>query len=222
MLGWKEFELEVMRDRADNVVIICSIENFDPMGIHTGDSHHRRAGPDPDRQGIPDHARRRHRRSSARSASRPAAPTSSSPSTPRTGAMVIIEMNPRVSRSSALASKATGLSHRQDRRQARRRLHARRNPQRHHPQDAGLLSSRPSTTWWSRCRAWPSRNSRATTTDSRTQMKSVGEAMAIGRTFKEALQKALRSLEERLVRLPLPGQCRIDPFTRPSLMDDVR
>ena len=58
LLGWKEFEMEVMRDRADNCVIICSIENFDPMGVHTGDSHHRRARADADRQGIPDHARR--------------------------------------------------------------------------------------------------------------------------------------------------------------------
>ena len=57
LLGWKEFEMEVMRDKADNCVIICSIENFDPMGVHTGDSHHRRAHPDADRQGIPDHAR---------------------------------------------------------------------------------------------------------------------------------------------------------------------
>ena len=86
LIGWKEFEMEVMRDKADNCVIICSIENFDPMGVHTGDSHHRGPGPDADRQGIPDHARRRLRASSARSASRPAAPTSSSPSTPTTAA----------------------------------------------------------------------------------------------------------------------------------------
>ena len=59
LLGWKEFEMEVMRDKADNCVIICSIENFDPMGVHTGDSHHRGAHPDADGQGIPDHARRR-------------------------------------------------------------------------------------------------------------------------------------------------------------------
>ncbi len=89
--------------------IICSIENLDPMGVHTGDSHHRRPGADPDRQRVPAHARRRVRAViRARSASRPAAPTSSSPSTPRPGAMIVIEMNPRVSRSSALASKATG------------------------------------------------------------------------------------------------------------------
>ena len=106
--GWKEFELEVMRDRKDNVVIVCSIENFDPMGVHTGDSHHGRAGADADRQGIPAHARRRRSRSSARSASTPAARTSSSPSIPTNGRLVVIEMNPRVSRSSALAVKATG------------------------------------------------------------------------------------------------------------------
>ena len=58
VLGWKEFEMEVVRDKADNCIIVCSIENIDPMGVHTGDSHHRRAGADADRQGIPDHARR--------------------------------------------------------------------------------------------------------------------------------------------------------------------
>ena len=58
VLGWKEYEMEVVRDRADNCIIICSIENIDPMGVHTGDSHHRRPGADADRQGIPDHAQR--------------------------------------------------------------------------------------------------------------------------------------------------------------------
>ena len=86
ILGWKEYELEVMRDRADNVVIICSIENVDPMGVHTGDSHHRRAGPDAHRPRVPADARRLDRGSCARSASRPAARTCSSASTPTTAA----------------------------------------------------------------------------------------------------------------------------------------
>jgi carbamoyl-phosphate synthase large subunit len=136
ILGWKEFELEVMRDLADNVVIICSIENFDPMGVHTGDSitvAPRADLTDVEYQTLRDMSIR----SSARSASRRAARTYSSPSTRRTATVRVIEMNPRVSRSSALASKATGFPHRQDRRQARRRLHARRDHERHHEEDAG-------------------------------------------------------------------------------------
>jgi carbamoyl-phosphate synthase large subunit len=107
ILGWKEYELEVMRDHADNVVIICSIENLDPMGVHTGDSI--TVAPamtltDREYQRMRDAASP----SSARSASTPAAATSSSRSTPTTAEIIVIEMNPRVSRSSALASKATG------------------------------------------------------------------------------------------------------------------
>ena len=108
ILGWKEYELEVMRDHKDNVVVVCSIENLDPMGVHTGDSHHGGAGDDPDRPRVPADARRRRSPSSARSASTPAAPTSSSRSTRAPAGSIVIEMNPRVSRSSALASKATG------------------------------------------------------------------------------------------------------------------
>ncbi len=108
VLGWKEYELEVVRDLADNVIIICGIENFDPMGVHTGDSITVAPVQTLTDREYQAHARRRHRASCARSASRPAAPTSSSPSTPQNGRMTVIEMNPRVSRSSALASKATG------------------------------------------------------------------------------------------------------------------
>ena len=84
VLGWKEFEMEVMRDRADNCIVVCSIENFDPMGVHTGDSITVAPAHDAHRQGVPAHARRVASRSSARSASRPAARTSSSRSTPTT------------------------------------------------------------------------------------------------------------------------------------------
>jgi carbamoyl-phosphate synthase large subunit len=106
VIGWKEFELEVMRDVADNFVVICSIENIDPMGVHTGDSI--TVAPaltltDKEYQRMRDAARRIIRASASRRAGR----TSSSPST-RRRRMVVIEMNPRVSRSSALASKATG------------------------------------------------------------------------------------------------------------------
>ena len=107
VLGWKEYELEVMRDLADNVIIICSIENMDPMGVHTGDSitvAPAQTLTDREYQAMRDAAIA----SCAKSASKPAAPTSSSPSIPPHGRMTVIEMNPRVSRSSALASKATG------------------------------------------------------------------------------------------------------------------
>jgi len=108
VLGWKEYELEVMRDKADNVVIVCSIENFDPMGVHTGDSI--TVAPiqtltDKEYQLMRECSHRdhtRHRRGDR------AAATYSSPSSPKTGRMIVVEMNPRVSRSSALASKATG------------------------------------------------------------------------------------------------------------------
>ena len=108
MLGWKEYEMEVVRDRADNAIIICSIENVDPMGIHTGDSI--TVAPaltltDKEYQIM---RNAEHRGACAKSASKQAVPTSSSRSIPKDGRLVVIEMNPRVSRSSALASKATG------------------------------------------------------------------------------------------------------------------
>ena len=109
--------------------------------------------------------------------------------------MIVIEMNPRVSPLVRAGLEGHRLPDRQDRRQARRRLHARRAAERHHPRDARLASSRPSTTWSPRSRASPSRNSPTAESGLTTQMKSVGEAMSIGRTFKESLQKGLRSLE---------------------------
>ena len=107
VLGWKEYELEVMRDKADNVVIICSIENFDPMGVHTGDSITVAPAHDADRQGVPAHARR------ALAVIREIGVETGGSNiqfaiNPDDGRMVVIEMNPRVSRRSALASKATG------------------------------------------------------------------------------------------------------------------
>ena len=148
ILGWKEYELEVMRDTADNVVIVCSIENLDPMGVHTGDSI--TVAPamtltDREYQHMRDLAIGDHPR---RSASTPAAATSSSPSNPRDGRLVVIEMNPRVSRSQRAGVEGDRLPDRQDRGQGGDRLHPRRDPQRHHRARPRRASSRRSTTSW--------------------------------------------------------------------------
>ena len=136
--GWKEFELEVMRDRADNCVVICSIENVDPMGVHTGDSI--TVAP---AQTLTDVEYQRMRDAAFACIRRVGVETGGSnvqfAVDPTNGEMVIIEMNPRVSRSSRAGLQGHRLSHRQDRRPARGRLHARRDPQRHHPQDAREL-----------------------------------------------------------------------------------
>ena len=138
VLGWKEYELEVMRDLKDNVVIICSIENFDPMGVHTGDSI--TVAP---AQTLTDREYQRMRDAAVAVIREIGVETGGSniqfAVNPKDGRMVVIEMNPRVSRSSALASKATGFPDRQDRREAGCRLHAGRDPERHHEEDAGLL-----------------------------------------------------------------------------------
>jgi carbamoyl-phosphate synthase large subunit len=136
-LGWKEFELEVVRDRNDNCVIICAIENLDPMGIHTGDSI--TVAP---AQTLTDREYQKMRDWGIRVLRVIGVDTGGSNVQfaihPETGRMVVIEMNPRVSRSSALASKATGYD-RQDRRQTGRRLHARRAAQRYYPRHPGQL-----------------------------------------------------------------------------------
>ena len=121
ILGWKEYEMEVMRDNADNVVIICAIENFDPMGVHTGDSI--TVAP---AQTLTDKEYQRMRDATIKVMRAIGVETGGSNVQfaihPDTGRMTVIEMNPRVSRSSALASKATGFPDREDRRQAGRRL----------------------------------------------------------------------------------------------------
>ena len=138
VLGWKEFEMEVMRDKDDNCVIICSIENFDPMGVHTGDSI--TVAP---AQTLTDKEYQRMRDASIAVMREIGVETGGSniqfAVDPKTGRMVVIEMNPRVSRSSALASKATGFPDRQDRREAGRRLPPARAAQRHYPRNEGLL-----------------------------------------------------------------------------------
>ena len=138
IIGWKEFELEVMRDLSDNVVIICSIENFDPMGVHTGDSI--TVAP---AQTLTDKEYQIMRDASIAIIREIGVETGGSniqfAINPDDGRMMVIEMNPRVSRSSALASKATGFPIAKDRRQARRGLPPGRDPQRHHERDAGQL-----------------------------------------------------------------------------------
>jgi carbamoyl-phosphate synthase large subunit len=193
VLGWKEYELEVMRDVADNVVIICSIENFDPMGVHTGDSI--TVAP---AQTLTDKEYQVMRDAAVAIIREIGVDTGGSniqfAVNPADGAMVVIEMNPRVSRSSALASKATGfpiakiaaklaVGYTLD--EIRNDI-TRETPASFEPSIDYVVTKIPRFTF----EKFPSADDMLT-----TQMKSVGEAMAIGRTFKESFQKALRSLE---------------------------
>jgi len=193
VLGWKEYELEVMRDIADNVVIICSIENFDPMGVHTGDSI--TVAP---AQTLTDKEYQVMRDASVAIIREIGVETGGSNIqfgvNPVDGELVVIEMNPRVSRSSALASKATGfpiakiaaklaVGYTLDEIQ---NDITRETPASFEPTIDYVVTKIPRFTF----EKFPSADNRLT-----TQMKSVGEVMAIGRTFKESLQKALRSLE---------------------------
>ena len=224
VIGWKEFELEIMRDKADNVVIICSIENLDPMGIHTGDSI--TVAP---AQTLTDKQYQYMRDASIAIIREIGVETGGSNIQfavhPDTGRMVVIEMNPRVSRSSALASKATGfpiakfaaklsVGYRLD--EIRNDI-TRETPASFEPTIDYTVVKIPRFAFEKFRDADPSLG---------IQMKSVGETMAIGRTFKEALQKGLRGLEigragfektvrpektgeEVLARLALPRSDRI-------------
>jgi carbamoyl-phosphate synthase large subunit len=193
VIGWKEFELEVMRDRADNVVIVCSIENFDPMGVHTGDSI--TVAP---AQTLTDKEYQRMRDAAIAIIREIGVETGGSniqfAINPDNGHMVAIEMNPRVSRSSALASKATGfpiakiaaklaVGYRLD--ELRNDI-TRETPACFEPTIDYVVTKVPRWAF----EKFPDADPTLT-----TQMKSVGETMAIGRTFKESLQKALRGLE---------------------------
>jgi carbamoyl-phosphate synthase large subunit len=193
VLGWKEYELEVMRDRADNFVVICSIENFDPMGIHTGDSV--TVAP---AQTLTDREYQAMRNASRKIIREVGVETGGSniqfAVDPKTGRMVVIEMNPRVSRSSALASKATGFPiakiaallaigyHLDEIRNDITRV----TPACFEPVLDYVVVKIP---------RWAFEKFRDADPRLGTQMKSVGEVMAIGRTFKEALHKGLRGLE---------------------------
>ncbi len=193
LVGWKEFEMEVMRDHMDNCVVICSIENFDPMGVHTGDSI--TVAP---AQTLTDKEYQMMRDQSFAVIREIGVETGGSniqfAVNPADGRMVVIEMNPRVSRSSALASKATGFPIAK----IAAKLAVgyaldeipnditRETPASFEPTIDYCVVKVPRFTF----EKFPQADATLT-----TQMKSVGEAMAIGRTFKEALQKALRSLE---------------------------
>jgi carbamoyl-phosphate synthase large subunit len=193
LLGWKEFEMEVMRDRADNCVVICSIENLDPMGVHTGDSI--TVAPI---QTLTDREYQIMRDASFAVIREIGVETGGSniqfATDPKTGRMIVIEMNPRVSRSSALASKATGFPIAK----IAAKLAVgytldelpnditRETPASFEPTIDYVVTKIPRFTF----EKFPMANPVLT-----TSMKSVGEAMAIGRTFKESMQKCLRSLE---------------------------
>src|SRR6267378_4323171 len=193
LVGWKEFEMEVMRDRMDNCVVVCSIENFDPMGVHTGDSI--TVAPV---QTLTDKEYQMMRDAAFTVIREIGVETGGSNIQfavhPDNGRMVVIEMNPRVSRSSALASKATGfpiakiaaklaVGYTLD--EIKNDI-TRETPACFEPTIDYCVVKVPRFTFEKFPQADPTLT---------TQMKSVGEAMAIGRTFKEALQKALRSLE---------------------------
>jgi carbamoyl-phosphate synthase large subunit len=201
IIGWKEYELEVMRDLADNVVIICSIENFDPMGIHTGDSI--TVAP---AQTLSDREYQVMRDAAIRIIRKVGVETGGSniqfALDPHNGDLMVIEMNPRVSRSSALASKATGFPIAK----IAAKLAVgytldeipnditRKTPASFEPTIDYCVVKIPK---------WAFEKFPASDPTLGTQMKSVGEAMAIGRTFKEAFQKGLRSLETRAAyRMP--------------------
>jgi len=193
VIGWKEFELEVMRDFRDNFVVICSIENFDPMGIHTGDSI--TVAP---AQTLTDKEYQRMRNAAAAIIREVGVETGGSniqfAIDPENGRMVVIEMNPRVSRSSALASKATGFPIAKIAAKLALGMTldeipndiTRKTPSCFEPTIDYVVAKIPK---------WQFEKFPGSDTTLSTQMKSVGEVMAIGRTFQEALCKGIRALE---------------------------
>nr|WP_316627390.1 carbamoyl-phosphate synthase large subunit [uncultured Brevundimonas sp.] len=197
VLGWKEYEMEVVRDTADNCIIICSIENVDPMGVHTGDSI--TVAP---ALTLTDKEYQRMRTGSINVLREIGVETGGSnvqwAINPADGRMVVIEMNPRVSRSSALASKATGFPIAKVAAQVWRSAIRWTSCRTTSPRSRRRRSSRRSTMSSPRFRASPSRNIPGSEPLLGTSMKSVGEVMAIGRTFQESMQKALRGLETGL------------------------
>jgi carbamoyl-phosphate synthase large subunit len=213
VLGWKEYELEVVRDAKDNCIIVCSIENLDPMGVHTGDSI--TVAPV---QTLTDKEYQRMRDAAIAVLRKIGVETGGSnvqfAVNPQDGRLLVIEMNPRVSRSSALASKATGfpiakvaaklaVGYTLD--ELRNEITGGATPASFEPSIDYVVTKIPRFTF----EKFPSANNRLT-----TQMKSVGEVMAIGRTFQESLHKALRGLETGLdgldpqLSLPLTEEAR--------------
>ena len=202
LIGWKEYEMEVVRDKNDNCIIVCAIENFDPMGVHTGDSI--TVAP---AQTLTDKEYQIMRNASLAVLREIGVETGGSNVQfgicPDTGRMVVIEMNPRVSRSSALASKATGfpiakiaaklaVGYTLD--ELQNDITGGRTPASFEPSIDYVVTKIPRFAF----EKFPNADARLT-----TQMKSVGEVMAIGRTFQESMQKALRGLEV--------GACGFDP-----------
>src|SRR5688572_20939989 len=211
LLGWKEFEMEVVRDCKDNCIIICSIENLDPMGVHTGDSI--TVAP---AQTLTDKEYQIMRNASCAVLRKIGVDTGGSnvqfAINPVDGRMIVIEMNPRVSRSSALASKATGfpiakvaaklaVGYTLD--ELRNDITGGVTPASFEPSIDYVVTKVPRFAF----EKFPAADARLT-----TQMKSVGEVMAIGRTFQESLQKALRGLE-----IGVDG---LNPIVNPELSED--
>ena len=194
IVGWKEFELEVMRDRADNCVVVCSIENLDPMGVHTGDSI--TVAPT---QTLSDPEYQQMRNAAFAVLRRVGVETGGSnvqfAVDPATGRQVVIEMNPRVSRSSALASKATGFPIAKI--AARLAVGYTLDEIGNDITEVTPASFEPTLDYVvTKIPRWAFEKFQAASTELGTSMQSVGEVMAIGRTFCESLQKGLRSLEQ--------------------------
>jgi len=220
VLGWKEYELEVMRDAADNFVIVCSIENFDPMGIHTGDSI--TVAP---AQTLTDVEYQNMRDAAKKIVAKVGVETGGAniqfALNPKSGEMVVIEMNPRVSRSSALASKATGfpIAKIAAKLAVGYHLHEIRNditrktPASFEPALDYVVVKIPRWDF----EKFPDEDRRLT-----SQMKSIGEAMGIGRTFKEALNKTLRSLENGWSGFHANDPDAYAQMSREVLLDDLR
>jgi carbamoyl-phosphate synthase large subunit len=220
VLGWKEYEMEVVRDSKDNCIIVCSIENLDPMGVHTGDSI--TVAPS---QTLTDKEYQRMRDASIAVLRRIGVDTGGSnvqfAVDPADGRMVVIEMNPRVSRSSALASKATGfpiakvaaklaVGFTLD--ELRNEITGGATPASFEPAIDYVVTKVPRFTF----EKFPDADPHLT-----TQMKSVGEVMAMGRTFQESLQKALRGLETGSDGLDEHFDREFSELTRPELEQQI-
>ncbi|MGZ4673432.1 MAG: carbamoyl-phosphate synthase large subunit [Ilumatobacteraceae bacterium] len=219
--GWKEYELEVMRDRADNCVIICSIENVDPMGVHTGDSI--TVAP---AQTLSDVEYQQMRDAAFACIRRVGVETGGSnvqfAVNPATGEQVVIEMNPRVSRSSALASKATGfpIAKIAAKLAVGYTLDEITNDITATPRGSTPASFEPSIDYVvTKIPRWAFEKLPGSTGILGTQMQSVGEVMSIGRTFPESLQKGLRSLEQGRLGLGCdPAEAELAPLTDKALL----
>src|SRR5580698_4055170 len=218
--GWKEYELEVMRDAADNCVVVCSIENFDPMGVHTGDSitvAPAQTLTDVEYQAMRDDAFACLRRVGVETGGS----NVQFAVDPETGRRVIIEMNPRVSRSSALASKATGFPIAKI--AARLAVGYRLDEIPNDITKATPASFEPSIDYVvTKVPRWAFEKLPGADGRLGTRMQSVGEIMAIGRTFCESLQKALRSLEQGRAGLNAdPSESALDEFSDEELLHKV-